>query len=850
MRTVLHGRSATMRIALLFAACGMLAVSAAELDSLKTEEGADYLPPSAVKWICPDEPFPDGIGKMRCYRHEFETKPGLVKATARWWVDDTGHVFVDGKKMPYSAKSTDRAVDLTALLSKPGRHVVAAEGVNMAGSGGVCLSIDLAYDGGRHESVHTDESWRYTAAAELTWTSVGFDDSGWKAAKVHGDLSSAPWCAIADMSQLATHDERLRRAQVHAAREERASRALAVLAREEKPVCKIVYENGKPYFDIGGRRFETTFYNCSEDWKDSNEHLRRQAAMFRDAGMHLYGVGIKTRRVWRKDGSIDFAVAEQILRSVLSVDPDARFFFCFDTMQPPQWWMDAHPDEMVQYASGAKPDPNAPRQYFNFAALSFASIPWRTAMADYIGRFVRHLESTPYAKRIFAYRPDYGVHHEWHYYGFAGNLPDCGPAMTAAFRAWLRRTYGGDVAALRRAWGDPAVTFETAVTPPKELRLRTSAGALRDPVKERAVIDYLRCHHEQVRDCLFSFNRAAKEACGGRALVGNYCGYFFGMPFPAEAYHLENDAILDDPCVDFQCSPYVYGPASRAAGNVQYARCLLEGLRRRGKLAILEADNTTTILKTAHGHGKYTFSRADDLAILARDFVQTLCWGCGYWYFDFGHGWYDAPEFGEFFKKIYPIRKEITDCRSVSEVLVVGDYESVMLTNAESSRYNDERTTGLVNALGHSGVPFDSAGIADLSSGQLKDYKVYIFANLHLMTPEKERLVSDLRARGKTVVLPEKPLTAKDLRALFAANAVHIWNADADSAVYASAACVALHCATPGEKVISLPYRAHVEMLYPERREIAVDTDRILFTPAGTGMSTTLFRVRQNARNE
>ena len=177
-------------------------------------------------------------------------------------------------------------------------------------------------------------------------------------------------------------------------------------------------------------------------------------------------------------------------------------------------------------------------------------------------------------------------------------------------------------------------------------------------------------------------------------------------------------------------------------------------------------------------------------------------------------------------------------------MLVVGDYESVMLTNAGSSRYNDERTTGLVNALGHAGVPFDSAGIADLASGQLKDYKVYIFANLHLMTPEKGRLVSDLRARGKVVVLPEKPLTAKDLRALFAANGVHIWNVDADSAVYASASCVALHCATPGEKVIFLPRRAQVEMLYPERREIAADTDRIVFTPSATGMSTTLFRCR------
>ena len=166
-----------------------------------------------------------------------------------------------------------------------------------------------------------------------------------------------------------------------------------------------------------------------------------------------------------------------------------------------------------------------------------------------------------------------------------------------------------------------------------------------------------------------------------------------------------------------------------------------------------------------------------------------------------------------------------------------------MLTNAGSSKFNDQRTTDLVNALGHAGVPFDTASTADLASGKLKDYKVYIFCNLHFRTPEKDRLVADLRARGKTVVLPEKPLTAKDLRALFASNGVHVWNDDHDAAVYASAACVGFHCASGGEKTIRLPRRAKVTMLYPERRPIAENTDKIVFTPSTTGMSTTLFRL-------
>ena len=798
---------------------------------------ADEIPSSSVSWVCPKEPFEAAVGKSRFYRHAFITHDGLVRATARWWIDDFGVVHVDGNKIPAAGKMVETPVDLTAALAKAGRHVLAVEGKNMVGSGGVCLSIALEYADGKNETVYTSESWLCATNAPNGWTAPGFDDSAWQPVRRHCDVFSPPWCDLADMASLASPSENAHCAAIRAARDARTEKALAAIAQEKKPICRIVYENGKPYFDIGGRRFETAFYNCSGGWRDDNPRLRRQTALFRDAGMHIYGIGVYTPRVWRQDGSIDFASAEATMRSVLSIDPEARFQFCIDTSSPPKWWCNSHPDELIGYATGTPS--YAAKRIRNVVAPSMASVTWRREMSDYIARLVTYLEATPYAKRIFAYRPDYGQ--EWHYYGFAGCLPDTGQAMTAAFRRWLECRYKGDVSALRRAWNDATVTFATAEVPPKAVRLRLSAGNMRDPEKERSAVDYARCLAEQVRDCLFVFNRAAKEACGRRALVGNYCGYFFGMPFPAEAFHLENDAILDSPYVDFQCSPCVYGPSSRAAGNVQYARCLLEGLRRRGKLAILEADNVTTVDKTFHSHGNYAFSRSDDLAILARDFVQTLCWGCGYWYYDFGKGWYDAPEFGEFFKKIYAIRREITDCRSVAEVLVVGDYESVMLTNVGSSKFNDQRTTDLVNALGHAGVPFDTASTVDLTSGRLKDYKVYIFCNLHFHTSEKDRLVADLRMRGKTVVLPTSPLTAENLRTLFAANGVHVWNDDPDVAIYANAACVGIHCASGGEKTIRLPYRARVSMLYPEHRVIAADTDRIVFTPANEGMSTTLF---------
>ena len=784
-----------------------IVLALAALTAGAAEDVPDDLPTSVVMWVCPDEPFADGIGKPRHYRKVFETKEGLVKATARWWVDDTGSVFVDGVKMSQSAMMVNEAADLTAFLKKPGRHVISVEGTNLAAAGGVCVSIDLEYAAGRHDSVYTDGSWECKK-----------DDSDWAAVKVYGDLFTAPWTSVADMTKMELHGERIRRAEVEAARETRARKALAAMEREEKPVCKVVYEKGKSYFDIGGRRFETAYYNVNENWNGGNRSLRRQVAAFRDAGMHVYGLGVLTPNVWRADGSIDFADAERKMRDVLSIDPEARFQFCITTSFPPKWWMDSHPDELVAYAN-AEVNPAEWDHIKNCRAPSFASKVWRRDMCDYIMRLVKHLESTPYAKRIFAYRPDFGVYHEWHYYGMAECMPDVGKAMAAAY-------------------GKPI--------PSKEERLRTSAGVMRDPVKDRAALDFARFMGREVRDTLLAFDRAAKEACGGRALVGNYYGYFFGMPFRADGWHLETDAVLDSPYVDFLCSPYDYAAPSRGAGNMQPARCLLESYRRRGKLAVLEADTRTTLHKNV-GDFLYAKTRADDIALLARDFAGALCWGCGFWYYDFGYGWYDAPEFAELFRKIYPIRSEIKDCRSVSEVLVVGDFESVIYTNADSPMFCHERTSGLVYALGHAGVPFDTASVADVASGKLKDYNVYIFCNLHHLTPEKERLVAELRGKDKTVLLPEKPMSTAELRSFFAKEGIHIWNDDADSAIYASASCVALHCATSGEKVIRLPRRAHVTMLYPERREISASTDRIVFRPSGEGMSTTIFGYRNGS---
>ena len=846
----------------------LLVLLSSSICEAKQVPRADVVPEPelSVKWICARESFAEGMGMARYYRHAFNVHQGLQKAVARWWLDDGGEIFLDGR--PVSGRRSScisEPADFTTQLSVPGRHCLAVRNANLAGKGGVCLAIELAYADGSTEHVHTDGSWRCAKDVAEGWEGVDFDDSSWALAKVHDDISAGPWSARADMTLLLPQGERDAVARFRKNRDARLKSVLEAMEKEPKPRCRIGYDRGKAFFDIGGKRFESTFYNASESWHDDNSKLRRQTAYFRDAGVHLFGLGLNLETSWRPDGTVDVTFAEEAMRSALAIDPEARFFVCLSAVLPPKWWAAAHPDELVGYI-GAESDIEQRACLKNCAAPSAASTVWRRDFEKCLRDAVTQFEGSVFAKRIFAYRVDWGINHEWHYYGMRGLMPDNGKAMTEAFRGWLRQAYAGDVGALRTAWNDRSVTFETVSTPSSADRLRKSAGRFRDPVKERHVIDYERCHAQVIRGLLLDSNKAVKEACGGRALVGNYCGYYFGVPETAEGWHLENDAILDSPYVDFQCSPSIYGAESRCRGCGQYARCLLEGLRSRGKLAIIEADNSTTVSESPYC--RYSDSTESDIALLARDFAQSLCWGCGYWYFDFGQGWYADPAFKDLFARIYPLRQRRDDCRSVSEVLVAGDYESVMFTHAEYPPLKENLAmTDLANTLCCAGAPFDSASMADIANGRLKRYKAYIFPNLHYVTNEKRDIVRRLRRQGAKLAwigevgaigpkgLVSAGLVESDdtvfntapnlvqLRAFLSAAGVHFYNGDADAAVYANASYVALHTARSGHRTIRLPHPARVTELFPESRLVSERCSEFSFDSSGT--ATTIFHLEK-----
>ena len=335
-------------------------------------------------------------------------------------------------------------------------------------------------------------------------------------------------------------------------------------------------------------------------------------------------------------------------------------------------------------------------------------------------------------------------------------MPDVSEPMVKLFRSYLREKYNGDVEQLRKAWNQPEVTFENAVPPPEDVRMQVLLDVLRDPVTHAWTIDFLHCMQRSVSNALLAVNKAAKEACKGRALIGNYCGYFFGMGYSAEGWHLLNDEFMNSPYVDFQTSPCCY--SMRELGNSQLARCLWSSYPLHNKMCIFEADTRTHL--AVENRLRLANTVQESIAMLSRDLAQAISKGSAYWYYDFGRDWYNCPEILQFFHKIAPVYDAVKDFGSSAEVAIIADWESGYY-HAIQAREGGSQVYASMNTqpreLNNAGIQFDAFSFADIDNPALQKYKLFIFPQLFYMTPEKLAKLSAIKKAGKTLLFLNTP---------------------------------------------------------------------------------------------
>ncbi|MCK5573144.1 MAG: hypothetical protein KAJ12_10305 [Bacteroidetes bacterium] len=515
-------------------------------------------------------------------------------------------------------------------------------------------------------------------------------------------------------------------------------------------------------------------------------HLYNTIENFKEAGLHIYNPIIGTRSMWLGPDRYDWSRVDAFLDRLLELNPGA-FFMPRLQLNTPTWWKEAHPEEMIKYGLDTPEKRHNILKHQDFPLTegghyfgtgnelweaSLASELWRRDTAAMLRAYLKHIEESPLRSRMMGYMPTAGRTGEWNYYG-ANFLPDYSEPM-------------------RRACGE---------IPDVKARLKTTFGLLRDPEKEKAVIQFYQKFHETVAENPVIMCRAVHEETKGRVLAGVFYGYLLEQVRIQDGGYLAAQKIFDSPDIDYIVGPYTYQPGNvrdekgvpitmeDGAGNVLGSargvagdggfRMMTESLRRRGKLYISEMDPSTYLDENPHrvigGHGGIgSDTLQGSQRILRRDLGQVFASGVGGWLYDFGplnkakDGWYSGEEMIAEMKRFADLgkRRKHLDIAPVSQIAALCDAKTFAATEHWDAdrpwehygiRYSDFINQWFINSQARAyhriGAPMDFLFHFDLQPQDRERYRLLFMMNLYYLTQEEvHRLKTALHNSGMTVV--------------------------------------------------------------------------------------------------
>jgi hypothetical protein len=366
---------------------------------------------------------------------------------------------------------------------------------------------------------------------------------------------------------------------------------------------------------------------------------------------------------------------------------------------------------------------------------------------------IAHIEASPYADRVIGYHLASGTTEEWMMWGANENeWVDYSKANVARFRQWLHDKYGS-IEQLRRAWRNDQVTFDRAAIPTKAQRQQTGLGALRDPAREQATIDFYLYNSDLVADTINYFAGAVKDATHREKITGVFYGYLLqlcGEQRQQNAGHLALARVLASPDVDFLTSPTSYAFRQIGGEGTAHFMSLFDSVKLHGKLWFNENDVRTSVSGGQTGEWGRSANLGGDLLQQDKELALALVNGAAQWWFDVGGNRYNHPRLmgriGELVKAASAAQP--LDHSAVDEVALVVDEKSLCDLRVADPLGN-WLLLGQLPALQRIGAPVGHYLVTDLPQLTDRD-RSPVAAATHLPQQRTDSAAGELSPRAVT----------------------------------------------------------------------------------------------------
>ncbi len=354
---------------------------------------------------------------------------------------------------------------------------------------------------------------------------------------------------------------------------------------------------------------------------------------------------------------------------------------------------------------------------------------YRADVCAHLEKISRHLSET-FPDRFAGIHPCGQNTGEWFYLNsWERPLSGYDQATRAAFRQWLK------------SHGDPQAN--TAEPPTVDERRAHPNGLLRDPVREKRLLDFARFQQQEMADHVAAMAAACRRGTDGRKLVVFFYGYLFEFPplsngAPASG-HYALSSLLKGRDIDILCSPISY--TDREWIGTAPSMTAAESVERAGILWLNEDDSRTflDLRKEEHVQEGGLVDLQQTRQVMRRNTAQAAIRGFGTWWMDLpAQGWFNDARIWKEMLLLDSVDAAMLDRREpfAPEIAAIVDEESMCHLPGGSAVLARSLIYDARAALGRCGAPYGQYLLDDVLVGRVPA-KLQVLLSAWALSPAK-----------------------------------------------------------------------------------------------------------------